>query len=344
MPITALLVASVLLSPQQETREFKDKDMDLAFQYPREWKVKKISFGQAFEFTVDEQPCEVRLINMDMEYPADLWQKSVSDIAVNRNQIVERQWEEELLGVPLLLSRLFDETSGNPTTTLVGLLFANTKNKLNFRVEAPTPVFPRAEQMWRDVLATARPLSGQLPGQAGTKPPETGTNTTHTNTKEPKTVVIGGKENTTVEYKTAPTRLLVDETSKIYGYFPEGWTIEGAKASHRGVTGTIEVTAGTGAKETARKLWLSLAGRRLGEMDSVTIRKDKSNVINLAGYETFSVWRKGPSEGQEIAHFVASGWKDGLYWVFTWDGSGAELDAALPTLEELTKAFSVSST
>ncbi|MEZ5163537.1 MAG: hypothetical protein R2688_07245 [Fimbriimonadaceae bacterium] len=34
-----------------------------------EWKVKKISFGQAFEFTVDEQPCEVRLINMDMEYP-----------------------------------------------------------------------------------------------------------------------------------------------------------------------------------------------------------------------------------------------------------------------------------
>ncbi|MEZ5163539.1 MAG: hypothetical protein R2688_07255 [Fimbriimonadaceae bacterium] len=36
--------------------------------------------------------------------------------------------------------------------------------------------------------------------------------------------------------------------------------------------------------------------------------------------------------------------EDGLYWVFTWDGSGAELDAALPTLEELTKAFSVVST
>ncbi|MEZ5163538.1 MAG: hypothetical protein R2688_07250 [Fimbriimonadaceae bacterium] len=44
------------------------------------------------------------------------------------------------------------------------------------------------------------------PCQAGTKPPETGTNTTNTNTKEPKTVVIGGKENTTVEYKTAPIR------------------------------------------------------------------------------------------------------------------------------------------
>lgn len=342
MPITALLVASALLSPQQETREFKDKDMDLAFQYPREWKVKKISFGQAFEFKVDGQPCEVRLINMDMEYPADLWQKSVSDIALNRNQTVERQWEEELLGVPLLLSRLFDETSGNPTTTLVGLLFSNAKNKLNFRVEAPTPVFTQAEQLWRNVLATARPLSGQLPGQAGTKTPEPSTTTT-TNTKEPKAVVIGGKKNTTVEYKTAPTRLLVDTSATIFGYFPDGWTISDAKATHPGIKGTIEVTAGTGAKDTARKLWLSLAGRRLGEMDSVAARQDKSNIINTAGYETFSIWRKGPKDGSEVAHFVASGWKDGLYWVYTWDGTGADLDASLTALEELTKAFSVSS-
>src|SRR5690606_2842666 len=77
---------------------------------------------------------------------------------------IDRQWQEVILGVPLLLTRMFFVRSGEKMSTQVGLLYSATPEKLNYRLTVNAEKAEEAEAAWRGALSNLRTLGGSLPG------------------------------------------------------------------------------------------------------------------------------------------------------------------------------------
>ena len=337
MTITGIMLSAVLLT-QNETKVYEDKSLDLRFDYPQTWKLRKERLFDVMEFNVGEEVIQVRLMKTNMTYPAAHWQEVMSVMNNQGGRIVLKQWEEELLGVPLLMTRFREGEGANIRVVLTGLLYGARPDKFNFRLSSSEKAATEAEETWFKVLLTMRTVSGLMPNE---KPPETGATDPGTTSTNSKTYVLEPETNRPPKPVRGSIRVVADAERGIYAYFPDGWNLADGIASHSSGL-KVKLESETAPLDLAKKNWLAAAGLLLQDLASVSERGETKAGYNKAAFTVGYMWRKGViANGEQRAHWIAYGAGNGFTWRATWQGTPAELDAAQGTLNELASTLSL---
>lgn len=351
MPITTL-IAGILLSPQA-TKVYEAKEIDLKFSYPDAWKLRKERLYDILEFNVDGQLVKVQIMKTVMTYPKEHWQQVMKEVNSQSGRVLLKQWEEELLGVPLLLTR-YNEGEGTSTRqVLSGLLYGARDEKLNFRLTSPEPVAEGAQKMWFDVMLGMSTVSGRMPGEKPPKedkPEKPKPDSRNPEADDPvrrgegrkgdKTYVLKPIEQGPPKIELAPKRVVADAGRGIYAYMPEAWALESDKIVHSSGT-AIGFTAMTGDQNQVKKEYLRAGSAALAKMDKVTDRQESKPGYNAAGFVVSEMSRSGTSATGNMASWTAYGWSAGYGWVLSWTGTPEELAKLKPELSALAGRLSL---
>ncbi len=317
----AAVFFSALVQQEPATKEFRDNDLGLIFQYPQEWRLTKTRLGAQFEFLTSEgATARVTITRTPFRESKDQWQSYQRDIEEAARREVLDQTEEELLGVPLLLTRTRYTGPDGIFRQLKGLLYSRTRQKLNFILEAPESAFPGAETSWRGTWNSFRTITGDLPVAEGTPETTNPTNPAQDAERQVYTLTDPKGEGAAAANDRRPeTRVEVpgpsgNETIAL----PEGWTVEPRESvivlRHPNVQGTTVLTLSLGDNAFARRVMNNMNREALKRFDIVALRKEESIAENQNGAQVVSILRQGTSPGGNLILLTAVGGQSFGVW------------------------------
>ncbi len=170
MKFLALLIALTQQSGQQapdpNVLAYSNLLLGLKFSYPKTWEVTTNKKSESrilipIENTSDRAVIEVIPVNFRGE--PQIWQLSQVGINHTLKRDIERQWDEEILGVPLLLTKVSYTEQGSQKTAETGLVYTLGFNKMMYRITASPDEFDKADYAWRQVLQSLRTWDGEMP-------------------------------------------------------------------------------------------------------------------------------------------------------------------------------------
>lgn len=317
----AAVFFSALVQQEPATKEYRDNDLGLIFQYPQEWRLTKTRLGAQFEFLTSEgATARVTITRTPFRESKDQWQRYQRDIEEAARREVLDQTEEELLGVPLLLTRTRYTGPDGIFRQLKGLLYSRTRQKLNFILEAPESAFPGAETSWRGTWNSFRTITGELPVAEGTPESTNPTNPAQEAERQvytltdPKGEAAAAGSNRLLETRVEVPGPSGTETIAL----PEGWTAEARDAvivlRNPAVQGTTVLTLSLGDNAFARRVMNNLNREALKRFDTVALRKEESIAENQNGAQVLSVLRQGTSPGGNLILLSAVGGQSFGVW------------------------------
>lgn len=338
MPIPALL-AAVLAHRDEPTRAYKDPQLGISFQYPRSWNLRKEKYMTVLTWrTKAGREARAQWVPTVYRDTAALWQQLQVDVAANRNDKIVRQWDEELLGVPLLLTRVERAEKGRTYSVWGGLIYSRTPTKLNFRVYSAPEDANETEEEWRKVLLSVRTEAGDTP--LAEMP---GSKIEPVKPKDPDLPVVVWSTTSGV---TKPKPIRGTKRLKIdgfYAYCNDEWTVEGSALTISKLKGTLTIEARRTRAGTGMRAFLAASGEQLNVLDQVDRREEKSSRINQAGYTFWEVIRSGQAKGKPTVLGLWAGQLDDNMWFVSYQGDEASLRADRPLIESLVNALSVES-
>lgn len=318
MLITA---ATIFLSQTQQavaTKPYRDKNLDLTFERPADWQYKKGKYGEEFIIQArDGSAAVVQIFKTKFRQPTEKWQELQAEVAKQMNRKVSRQWEEQILGVPLLLTKIDFKDAGADNSTVVGLLYTATEEKLNFRVNAPTIVIDEVEEAWRTALMSLRTLSGEMPRR------DDPTRPLISNTKNER-----GQRIDRLRAETFADRAKAPNAATIFALgrnvavtLPKGWTVEqnGDEAILRSplVTKEIALIVLPGGMAQAEASLNEANVQTIDLYGKVTLRNESVWVFNKVGAQTITSLRLGTdTQGKPLNIVTVVGTKESLIWQF----------------------------
>ncbi len=319
------LILSALISIQDGPKSYANPLIGLSFQYPQTWQmsIKKgvTSFKIPSEATSKYGVLEIYAIPYRLK--ADDWQAMQLSVNKNLKRTVERQWQEEILSVPMLLTRISYVVGAEPTVTTIGLLYSANARKMNFRLTAPADTFDAVDTQWHEALQTLRTSTGQIPQaeDPNSKPPVDPPKTT---TKPTKPVVLAhGAHPNSKQYrgKTAvgakaggrPVNLIIPDgwRSSVKG---DGFTLTTDKLSN---AVSVEISSVLDSPPPLQALQ-SAAGKTLVDFVKVVRRDDSPIIKTSAGMDTGWVRREGQGASGEIVVVHAFGALNDYYWTLSY--------------------------
>lgn len=343
-----------ILSAQEapaRTRVYERRETDVRFVYPAEWRFRRERLFDLIEFQSGGKTVRVQLIGTEFGGAKGQWQEFTRQVNEQNGRTVLRQWEEELLGVPLMLTRVRSGGGEASEVILTGLLMSRRKEKFLFRLTAPEAVAEEAERTWFSTLLNMTTLSGKLPDEelpavaAGSG--AGGAAAAGGSGRPQRVIVLRPETGGPVEVVRAPVRLVLAEAQGIFGYVPTGWALDtGEDGSLSLVKGGVRagLRFGTGDDAAGSRELRRLVGERLSGFAVVSRRDALAPSANAAGFRVARTWRVGPASGGgegEVAHWTGGGSGRGYWFVVDWQGPGAGLDAAREELDRLLQAMSL---
>lgn len=323
-----LLTVSLLALGQEETSTFKDALLGLSFNYPKAWRLEQRKHDFRFTFSLEGGVVgQFEVFRLGYVGSTEDWMATQRNIDISLKAETVRQWQEEILGVPLLLSQSKPNSPTAPRLVLHGLIYSRTDNKMQFRLSAPAGAFPEAEQGLRKVLESLRTLDGTLPkaedpNRVPTPPAKGSKNTV---VKPPPETSIGRQPKT--EVVKAPQTLAARAANRaLILRIPQGWTHE-KKADDayvlkfEGLSGEAHVAvASTLDSGSPGRALLKASAASLKLFSKVEFRQEVLPKANKAGALMAYSWRIGSNETGAFSSLEAVGQSEEFYWVLTWNG------------------------
>ncbi len=325
-------LAAVSLAPGRQESKFESPEIGLSFRHPSNWKVEKTRAEVRFVIPlagVDTQAA-LGIFAASFLGETQTWLDSQRQMNENLRHETLRQWTEEILGVPLLLTKSRYQTGGRVEIALSGLLYARSPRKLLFRLSAPESAFEEAEFLWRKAMETLRTLDEKLPqpedpGRAA----ETNSAKPASNPAKPPTITVLGSTR-----KSEPVKAPIGVPLKTAGRsmmlrIPEGWTSEpvgesGVNLKHASLSGDVSVRVFSLLdSDPAARALMKASNESLKLFDKVSRREDVLPKANRAGAKAGYVWRTGENAQGQLAVCDAAGESEGFYWLLRWTYRGA---------------------
>lgn len=316
--LATLLLSTALLQDAPQTTTYRDKALGLSFEHPKNWKVTKSNLYTLFEIPLGEgKTAQVQMFSAVYRDTAERWQSLQAEVNAAMERTVDRQWEEELLGVPMLLTRLSYVEGDRPTVTLVGLLYSATPEKMQFRLNAPAEQAESAQELWWTSLLSLRTSTGLLPGgEDPSRPlselqPQAPKNTVVLRAPErrPENVQPGIR----VPFGGAAVQLLAP------------WKVaDDARLTGIETKGNLTLSVHEGNGDVAGPMLEELAATALAEFRSVGLRKDSRARLARSGATVASVWRRGTGEGGPLVVSHTVGVCGNRFWMLRYRGPGLE--------------------
>jgi hypothetical protein len=304
----------------QETVTFEDKNLNLAFAHPKAWEVRRAGrdttrFTIPIEGSTDKAILQVT--RTEFRGSAESWQTIQQRINEQMKREVVRQWQQELGGVPLLMTRIRFAERGLEQNVLTGLLFTATRQKMLFRLSAPSADYDKAEFAFQAFLESIRSLDGSalvaddpsrpLPSAPTQQPRERPTaaprRTTFPNVNQGAGTLVGPVQATlTIANRAMVLRL------------PDGWEAtansdrpDSVVLRHTSVSGEVLVTGYAIANsEPAATVLFRATAQDLNGFAKVDRRDDVVNRTTRSGMTLNAVWRVGGSNTGSLATLHAT--------------------------------------
>lgn len=317
--MNAAILTAVLLfhpSPQATEQKYVSTPHGLELQYPSNWKFEKKKNFVAWTIPTAAGPARVELFATNYRKDAESWQKIQAQVNTDMKREVVRQWEEVLLGVPLLLTQVQYDNK----TLLIGILYSASRDKFHFRLESPSSGFDEAESAWKSTLNTLRPIGGAMPSvEDGQKPVDP------TPTKEPTTVTFSSSSAKPAKPSKGEMKASVANRD-VTLFFPENWTLTAKDGFYElknpDLSGTarIELYSTIDSPEggvTAMK-WMN---QDLDHFDKVLSRENLGPKLNSVGANMFYGTRIGQKDGKPRNVIAGVADYQGYYFFLVYESS-----------------------
>ena len=265
-------------------------------------------------------PTQLTIVRASFSDAPEKWQQIQADVNRNSRREVDRQWQQEILGVPLLLTKFGFSEDGVTKTGLTGLLYNAAPYKLLFRLVGPADGFDAAQYQFTQAMLTLRTTSDDLPTAQEPGKPIAPPVVPGPDTKHP--IFEGAKKATLV----APLALNVAfGERKMLLRVPEGWTLskveaDGAVLRHPDLKNPVTVKfylSSTAPRAT--DALTALSNKTLDEFKTVDLREDSPGAPNKAGNPLLSIWRKGTKASGPAAALDAVVVSGDAYLLFSFD-------------------------
>jgi hypothetical protein len=364
-------------APAVTSKTYSDYEIGMAFDYPSNWvmvadpkpgkgnpidaiigkkskKNKKLANGkQAHGEGLFYVPAGTRTANFEV-YSAlwsdtpDLWETVQADANKQLNRQVVKQWREEILGVPLLLTKIaYDDAAGHEVG-LVGLVYSRTPYKMAFRLTCDDENYDAAEYSIRQTLQSLRTLDGGLPQPEDPNHPLDKTAYTSVVNKPRAEVVITGHRPDPKHVKKGTVSLSQTVSGKNYVLtMPDGWTstvaTDGTITLHSAaVSGDVVVNLATTLDaDPPQGVIIRNSGKSLDLFTKVDARNENIDQLTTGGATTDTVWRTGTGAKGALFTCDSVGSTNEAYWILRYQLDGTITPAAKKALEALIDGLSL---
>lgn len=357
----AVMTRPSIQAPQAPTQAYTDNKLGLSFTHPTTWilenpnapapgkkgrRRKVINDTVHFRIPLTGAVDDADLIIMRAEFSGspETWQKVQVDANADLKRTVERQWQQEILGVPLLLTRIAYSEGGTAKTTLTGLLYNDAPSKLLFRLTGPAGDFDKAQFQFTEAMQTLRTTNNALPKA---QDPD------HPSTAAPVVSDRGAKHTLFAPAKPpkpvlAPVAIpMVVSTKNVILRVPKGWRaehIDGSTLELRGpdVPYPLRVRLYSVLDSDPPAVALSKAtAASLANFSTVETRHDTPVDANQADCVVTSVWRTGTGAKGKLLSYDAVGRSGDFYFVASATPTGENLDVQKKSLQKLLDLISI---
>lgn len=344
----ALLLSLVIAFGQGEpTETYKNPDLDLAFNHPKSWKFQKQRSGGDKAIIPLSSGKTATLEVYDVVFASDRgqWQDLQKQFLTQLHRDVVRQWQEEILSVPLLMTLGQFEAKGTNTSILSGLLYSRTPRKFVFRLTSPSEEYSNLEVQLRTSLQTLRTLDGKTLTAEDPAALHTDEDFKVKPVQEPEKAMPVG------ESRSKPKVVRGEKTADgrtggvdVRLYFPKDWTGAAISPTEFKLVGPekLEIRASIASilDSPPQRAALTLsAAKSLDGFETVS-KRDDYEATSKTGALVMWVSREGLFSKKPVASFDAAGRNGDFYWVFSWSGKPTDT-AKLKALEALAQGMSL---
>lgn len=317
------LVALLAMAPGfQDTASYSDPVLGLSFDHPKTWVVGKKTKDSA-RYTVpipdSTETADLEVVRTPFHSSKEIWNTIQVRVNEQLKREVVRQWEQDVLSVPMLFTLVNYTDQGVSKTTLSGLYYTRTPVKLLVRLTAPTAEFEKAQFSFQESLQSLRTLDGSTPQEDDENIALTVPKKAPTEPPKVKVIKTGGKDK--VDSAKLVDIPLVVSTKSITFKVPEGWRAEGVEDGkftlhHESLSAPIKMEFhSTLDSEPAQNALFKLSSASLNDFTAVTKREDKSKEANKAGCLITTVWRIGKSADGDLIVHEAAGQQGDFYFL-----------------------------
>ncbi len=312
-----LVVASV--GGAQDTATYRNPILNIEFEHPKAWQVstsKKNESRILIPISGAKTPALLEILPVTFESEKDIWQIAQKTVVSNAKYELARQWEEDLLGVPMLVTRYSFPTSKGTQTAMSALLYSDWPRKLFFRLTTGAFEFEKAEFELRQALQTVRTIdkSAFKPNDPTVKPIK-GRKVEPVVANPTKIVVIDGGGEKPVAANAPKGEVRVDARAAgrdLNLLLPKGWaaTPDGdMKFSVRNPNfdGTLAATVASSLDgDPSQRALFMATNQSLNKFAAVADRQEQLPGANALGAEVSWVWRSGSKAGAGGGGFLAT--------------------------------------
>ena len=165
MNVTAILLA-LAVHQGSDQMEYRNPELNLGFNHPKSWVFttdKKGVTRATLPVANAVERAKLEVFSVAYNAEPDLWETIEKDFLKQAKGEVVRQWREEIMGVPLLLTQGTYKDKGDAREILSGLMYARAPRKLRFRLIGSPEGFENVEYEFRKVLQTLHSIDGTKP-------------------------------------------------------------------------------------------------------------------------------------------------------------------------------------
>lgn len=326
MAVLELALAAGLM---QATTPVSPLGLGLQLEVPKDWRLVQRKGATQLLLPPALGGGRIEIFTANFKKDPDTWQAIEAAMAAQLKREVVRQWQEELLGVPLLLTHTRWKAGEASHAALSGLLYAWTPRKMLFRLQTSEEGFADAVVAWRRALSSLRTSDGRLPVAEDPDRPWNPEELQKPIQPAPRTRLEPPKSGSKPS-ELAPIAIEATVAGRSAQLrIPTGWTAEKAgdfewSLRHPEVPFPIRVGVFSTLDSPApERTLLRASSDSLARFGSVDRRVEPKAETNRAGALVRQVWRFGKGDAGTLWTLEAVGSKDRLYWLATAQGEGS---------------------
>lgn len=357
MPTLIPIALALILGGTPAKKVYVDSTLNLKFTHPAQWTLKNERAKTTLRVPLKDKKSFATIVITDLGFfeSIDKWTEYQADAAKSAGHAVTRQWQEDLMGVPILMTQVRYQDKKSDVTSLSGLLYSRTDRKMYFRVIAPSDEYDAVAADWRSVLETLATIdgtelkieeAGRVPIKNPKAKPEKGPRKAvsvpldNPTFKPTKTIVIK-PEDLPVPVKAPADSIALTATAggaEVTFYVPNMWRATWTKdhwtLTHPQLSGSLYLEPASELDSPSAEMRMEQLGATLQEsLKTTTKRADSRPHTGKSGLEIRDFSRTGQAASGPAFQLIFSGRKKDVYLVGTY--AAADTPGAMTSAKRL---------
>lgn len=323
MKLLSLVLLLSLGQQSPDTSAFTDPYLGLVINHSKDWtQLKNVKDIVRFSIPIEgsSDTAELQIMRRSFHDTKEVWRTIQIHANESMHRDVVRQWEQDVINVPLLCTQISFTEKGQAKTTLTGLYYTKTPTKLLVRLTSPTESFEKVRAEFMKTLESLHTTNGAMP--LADDP-----NFEFVETKKPQLAAV--KPFLIDQPRTPAARVFKDQvivpmvvsTKSVQLKLPQGWTAGEVKdgvltIQYSKVPCSIKIEVHSSLDSDRPSVALNKAtSQELADFLPGVARQDTDPVTNEAGCAISTVWRTGKDAKGPLVTLHASGEQGEFYFL-----------------------------